>query len=65
MILVLVLQQEELKAVKKDEGLRPKASGPGYSVELNHEDFYFPSADLLTAQVHAQKINGWKAKSDH
>uniref|UniRef100_A0A3Q4BYV4 Uncharacterized protein n=1 Tax=Mola mola TaxID=94237 RepID=A0A3Q4BYV4_MOLML len=43
-------QDEEVRAVKKDKGVSPKASSPGYSVDLNHEDFYFPSADLLTAQ---------------
>lgn len=38
-----------------EKDLRSKDSGTGMSVELSHEDYYFPSVDLLTAQVHVDK----------
>lgn len=40
--------------VKEQEG-SAQDSGPGLPVDLNHEDYYFPSVDLLTAQVHARR----------
>lgn len=52
---LFVLQKDELRPVEKE--VRAKDSGPGLSVELDHEDYryYFPSVDLLTAQVLSQK----------
>lgn len=50
-----MLQKEEVRPVEKDKEVRSKDSCPGLSVDLNHEDFYLPSVDLLTAQVHTQK----------
>lgn len=50
-----VLQKEEVRPVEKEKEVRPKDSGPGLSVDMNHDDYYFPSVDLLTAQVHTQK----------
>ncbi|XP_033963910.1 NBR1 autophagy cargo receptor a isoform X5 [Pseudochaenichthys georgianus] len=41
--------KEEESPVEKEE-VRSKDSGPVFSVDLNHEDYYFPSVDLLTAQ---------------
>lgn len=40
--------------VKEQEG-SSQDSGPGLPVDLNHVDYYFPSVDLLTAQVHARR----------
>nr|XP_046232480.1 NBR1 autophagy cargo receptor a [Scatophagus argus] len=42
--------KEELRPVEKEKEVRSKDSGPGLSVDLNHDDYYFPSVDLLTAQ---------------
>lgn len=42
--------KEEVRPVEKEKEVRTKDSGPGLSVDLNHEDYYFPSVDLLTAQ---------------
>lgn len=52
-----MLQKEELRPVEKEKEkeVRSKDGGPGLSVDLNHEDYYFPSVDLLTAQVHTHK----------
>lgn len=50
-----VLKKEEVRPVEKEKEVRTKDSGPGLSVDLNHEDYYFPSVDLLTAQVHTPK----------
>lgn len=55
-----VLQEEEVRPVGKEKEVRSKDSGPGLSVDLNHEDLYFPSVDLLTAQVHTQKALEFK-----
>ncbi|XP_051272576.1 NBR1 autophagy cargo receptor a isoform X1 [Dicentrarchus labrax] len=41
---------EEVMPVEKEKEVRSKDSSPGLSVDLNHEDYYFPSVDLLTAQ---------------
>ncbi|XP_035804072.1 NBR1 autophagy cargo receptor a isoform X2 [Amphiprion ocellaris] len=41
--------KEEVKPVEKEKEGR-KDVVPGLSVDLHHEDFYFPSVDLLTAQ---------------
>ncbi|TMS22318.1 Next to BRCA1 gene 1 protein [Larimichthys crocea] len=47
-------KKEELRPVEKEKEkekeVRSKDGGPGLSVDLNHEDYYFPSVDLLTAQ---------------
>lgn len=48
--ILFVLQKEELKPAEKE--VRSKNSGSGFPVDLHHEDYYFPSVDLLTAQVH-------------
>lgn len=40
----------------KEKEVRSKDGSPGLSVALNHEDLYFPSVDLLTAQVHTQSL---------
>ncbi|XP_026207128.1 NBR1 autophagy cargo receptor a isoform X1 [Anabas testudineus] len=40
--------KEEVRPVEKE--VRPKESSTGFPVDLNHEDYYFPSVDLLTAQ---------------
>lgn len=53
MPLLCLLQKEQLRPVEKE--IRSKDSGTGLSVDLSHEDYYFPSVDLLTAQVHTQK----------
>ncbi|XP_035516899.1 NBR1 autophagy cargo receptor a isoform X1 [Morone saxatilis] len=42
--------KEEVMPVEKEKEVRSKDSSPGLSVDLNHEDYYFPSVDLLTAQ---------------
>ncbi|CAJ1080171.1 NBR1 autophagy cargo receptor a isoform X1 [Xyrichtys novacula] len=42
--------REEAKPAEKKKEVRSKDSGPGFAVDLNHEDLYFPSVDLLTAQ---------------
>ncbi|KAM9336709.1 NBR1 autophagy cargo receptor a [Symphorus nematophorus] len=44
--------KEEVRPVEKEKEkvVRTKDGGLGLSVELNHEDYYFPSVDLLTAQ---------------
>ncbi|XP_035853142.1 NBR1 autophagy cargo receptor a isoform X5 [Sander lucioperca] len=41
--------KEEVRPVEKEE-VRARDSDPGLFVDLNHEDYYFPSVDLLTAQ---------------
>ncbi|KAG8008773.1 Next to BRCA1 gene 1 protein [Nibea albiflora] len=48
--LLLPGQKEELRPVEKEKEVRSKDGGPGLSVDLNQEDYYFPSVDLLTAQ---------------
>lgn len=55
-----VLQKEEVSPVGKEKEFRSKDSGPGLPVDLNHEDLYFPSVDLLTAQVHTRKALEFK-----
>lgn len=47
-----VLQTEEGRPVEKEKGFRSKDSSVDFAIDLNHDDFYFPSVDLLTAQVH-------------
>ncbi|XP_035853141.1 NBR1 autophagy cargo receptor a isoform X4 [Sander lucioperca] len=42
-------KKEEVRPVEKEE-VRARDSDPGLFVDLNHEDYYFPSVDLLTAQ---------------
>lgn len=54
MSFLCVLQKEEVVPAGKEKEVRSKDGGPGLSVALNHEDLYFPSVDLLTAQVHTQ-----------
>ncbi|XP_034717348.1 NBR1 autophagy cargo receptor a isoform X5 [Etheostoma cragini] len=41
--------KEEAMPVEKEE-VMARDGDPGLSVDLNHEDYYFPSVDLLTAQ---------------
>lgn len=36
--------------------VKPKEGSTGFPVDLSHEDFYFPSVDLLTAQVHTRSF---------
>lgn len=48
-------QKEELRSVEKEKEARPKDNGPALAVDISHDDLYFPSIDLLTAQVHLQK----------
>ncbi|XP_069016241.1 NBR1 autophagy cargo receptor a isoform X4 [Embiotoca jacksoni] len=47
-------RKEELKPVEKEKErekeVRSNDSGPGLAVDFHHEDYYFPSVDLLTAQ---------------
>ncbi|MED6290274.1 hypothetical protein CHARACLAT_011463, partial [Characodon lateralis] len=40
--------KEEVKPAEKE--ITPKESGSALPIDLPHEDFYFPSVDLLTAQ---------------
>ncbi|XP_015818164.1 NBR1 autophagy cargo receptor a isoform X4 [Nothobranchius furzeri] len=40
--------KEEVKPVEKE--VRTRDSGCAFTVDLPHEDYYFPSVDLLTAQ---------------
>lgn len=47
--LLCVIQKDELRPLGKQEEVRDKDS---FCADLNHEDLYFPSVDLLTAQVH-------------
>uniref|UniRef100_UPI0037E9B5A6 NBR1 autophagy cargo receptor a isoform X4 n=1 Tax=Semicossyphus pulcher TaxID=241346 RepID=UPI0037E9B5A6 len=42
--------KEDFKPAERKKEVRSKDDGPGFAVDLNHEDFYFPSVDLLTAQ---------------
>lgn len=42
--------KEEARPIGKEKEVRSKDSGPSLSVNVNHEDYYFPSVDLLTAQ---------------
>lgn len=44
-----VLQKEEVRSLVKEK--RSKDGLFDLSVDLNHDDFYFPSVELLTAQV--------------
>lgn len=48
---VCALQEEDGRPVEKEKEVMSKDSGPGLSEDLNHDGFYFPSVDLLTAQV--------------
>lgn len=50
-----VLQKEEARSLVKEKRVRSKDSIFDLSVDLNHDDFYFPSVELLTAQVCPQK----------
>lgn len=50
-----VLQKEEVRSLVKEKRIRSKDGIFDLSVDLNHEDFYFPSVELLTAQVRPQK----------
>lgn len=47
--LLCVIQKDELRPLGKQKEVRDKDS---FCADLNHEDLYFPSVDLLTAQVH-------------
>ncbi|XP_047464560.1 NBR1 autophagy cargo receptor a isoform X2 [Mugil cephalus] len=40
----------EVKPAEKEREVRPRVSIPDLSVDLHHDDYYFPSVDLLTAQ---------------
>lgn len=42
--------KEQLRPVEKERAIRSKDSSTILSVDLSHEDYYFPSVDLLTAQ---------------
>ncbi|XP_029933250.1 NBR1 autophagy cargo receptor a [Myripristis murdjan] len=42
--------KEEVRPVEKEKEDRCRDSGTGMSVDLIHNDYYFPSVDLLTAQ---------------
>ncbi|XP_041818603.1 NBR1 autophagy cargo receptor a [Chelmon rostratus] len=42
--------KEEVRPGEREKEVRSKDSSPGLSVDLNHDDYYFPSVDLLTAQ---------------
>lgn len=42
--------KEELRSVEKEKEARPKDNGPALAVDISHDDLYFPSIDLLTAQ---------------
>ncbi|XP_036936837.1 NBR1 autophagy cargo receptor a [Acanthopagrus latus] len=42
--------KEEVRQVEKEKEVRSKDCCPDLSVDVNHEDYYFPSVDLLTAQ---------------
>lgn len=53
MCFFFVLQKEEVKPAEKE--VKPKESSTGFPVDLSHEDYYFPSVDLLTAQVHTHR----------
>lgn len=48
-----VLQKEEVRSLVKEK--RSKDGLFDLSVDLSHDDFYFPSVDLLTAQVRPRK----------
>lgn len=50
-----LLQKEEARSLVKEKRVSSKHSIFDLSVELNHDDFYFPSVELLTAQVRPQK----------
>ncbi|KAM8836345.1 NBR1 autophagy cargo receptor a isoform 2-T2 [Spinachia spinachia] len=43
-------EEEEVVVVVKEQEGRSQDSGPGLPVDLNHDGYYFPSVDLLTAQ---------------
>lgn len=60
MSFLCVLQKEEVRQVEKEKEVRSKDCCPDLSVDVNHEDYYFPSVDLLTAQVHTHKAAAWK-----
>lgn len=49
------LQKEEARSLVKEKTVSSKHSIFDLSVDLNHDDFYFPSVELLTAQVRPQK----------
>eukprot|EP00064_Thunnus_orientalis_P006269 superscaffoldBa00000647_g6285 len=42
--------KEQLRPVEKEKAIKSKDSSTILSVDLSHEDYYFPSVDLLTAQ---------------
>ncbi|KAM6964413.1 NBR1 autophagy cargo receptor a isoform 3-T3 [Tautogolabrus adspersus] len=43
--------KEDVKPAEKTREVRSQDSpGPGFAIDLSHEDLYFPSVDLLTAQ---------------
>uniref|UniRef100_A0A8C6U7A0 NBR1 autophagy cargo receptor a n=1 Tax=Neogobius melanostomus TaxID=47308 RepID=A0A8C6U7A0_9GOBI len=42
--------KEDFKCVKKEKEVRPKDIGPVLAMDISHDDLYFPSVDLLTAQ---------------
>lgn len=50
-----VLQKEEVRSLVKEKRIRSREGLFDLSVDLNHEDFYFPSVELLTAQVRPRK----------
>lgn len=50
-----LLQKEEVMSLVNERRFSSKHSIFDLSVDLNHDDFYFPSVELLTAQVRPQK----------
>lgn len=47
-----VSQKDEVRLVEKERELR--------TIDVNHDDYYFPSVDLLTAQVTLGAESHWK-----
>ncbi|XP_020773893.1 NBR1 autophagy cargo receptor a [Boleophthalmus pectinirostris] len=42
--------KDDFKCVEKEKEVRPKDTGPVLAMDISHDDLYFPSVDLLTAQ---------------
>uniref|UniRef100_A0A3B4B516 Nbr1 FW domain-containing protein n=1 Tax=Periophthalmus magnuspinnatus TaxID=409849 RepID=A0A3B4B516_9GOBI len=42
--------KDDFKCVEKEKDVRPKDTGPVLAMDISHDDLYFPSVDLLTAQ---------------
>lgn len=49
--LLCVIQKDELRPLGKQQQ-KEVGDKESFCADLNHEDLYFPSVDLLTAQVH-------------